>query len=44
MKYEVVQMTKFRKDVKLLLKRGKDIEPLLSIVDKLADDEPLDET
>ena len=44
MKYEVVQMTKFRKDVKLLLKRGKDIEPLLSIVDKLADDKPLDET
>ena len=44
MKYEVVRMTRFRKDVKQLLKRGKDIEILLSVVDKLANDEPLDET
>lgn len=36
MKYEVVRMTRFRKDVKQLLKRGKDIELLLSVVDKLA--------
>ena len=44
MNYEVVRMTRFRKDVKQLLKRGKDIELLLSVVDKLANDEPLDET
>ena len=44
MKYEVVRVTRFRKDVKQLLKRGKDIELLLSVVDKLANDEPLDET
>ena len=44
MKFEVVEMTKFQKDVKHLLKRGKDIEQLLSVVQKLANDEPLGDT
>ena len=43
MKYEVLRMASFRKDVKRLLKRGKDLERLLAVVDKLANDEPLDD-
>ena len=43
MKYEILRMTSFRKDMKLLLKRGKDIERLLTVIDKLANDEPLDD-
>ena len=30
------------KDTKLLIKRGKDMERLLSVIDKLGNDEPLD--
>ena len=43
MKYEILRMASFRKDIKLLLKRGKDLERLLSVIDKLANDEPLDD-
>ena len=43
MKYEILRMARFRKDMKLLLKRGKDLERLLTVVDKLANDEPLDD-
>lgn len=43
MKYEILRMASFRKDIKLLLKREKDLERLLSVIDKLANDEPLDD-
>ena len=43
MKYEILRMASFRKDIKLLLKRRKDLERLLSVIDKLANDEPLDD-
>ena len=43
MKYEILRMASFRKDMKLLLNRGKDLERLLAVVDKLANDEPLDD-
>ena len=43
MKYEILRMASFRKDMKLLLKRRKDLERLLSVIDKLANDEPLDD-
>ena len=43
MKYEILRMASFRTDMKLLLKRGKDLERLLTVVDKLANDEPLDD-
>ena len=44
MKYEVLRMASFRKDVKRLLKRGKDMEPLLALIEKLENDDPLDES
>ena len=43
MKYEILRMASFRKDTKLLLKRGKDLERLLSVIEKLANDEPLED-
>lgn len=43
MKYEILRMASFRKDMKLLLKRGKDLEQMLTVIDKLANDEPLDD-
>ena len=36
-------MASFRKDMKLLLKRGKDLDRLLTVIEKLANDEPLDD-
>ena len=43
MSFEVKRTKQFRNDVKHMLKRGKDIELLLAIVDKLARDEALPE-
>lgn len=43
MKYEVKRTQLFRKDTKLMLKRGKDIEKLLAVVEKLAAGETLPE-
>jgi len=41
MSFEVKRTKQFRNDVKRMLKRGKDIELLLAIVDKLAREEAL---
>ena len=35
-KYEVVYSNKFKKNLKKILKQGKDINKLLDVVDKLA--------
>jgi len=41
--YDVQTTNKFEKDVKLAIRRGLDIEKLLSLVDLLRQDEPLPE-
>ena len=41
MKYRVIETTRFRKDLKKLLKRGLDKAKLLSVVQKLANGEQL---
>ena len=43
MKYDIASTTKFRKELKLMLKRGLDVSLLDEIVDMLADDIPLPE-
>lgn len=43
MKYEIKYTTKFKKDVKLIAKRGKDLNKLGDIVEKLANKEVLEE-
>ncbi len=43
MKYEIKYTTKFKKDVKLIVKRGKDLNKLGYIVEKLANKEVLEE-
>ena len=42
MTYELVTTAKFRKDVKLLKKRGKDLKLLQEVIDILLEGEPLD--
>ena len=42
MKYEVRFTAKFKKDLKLAQKQGKDIEKLFSVVEKLSDGKKLD--
>ena len=44
MKYEVRFTGQFKKDFKLAKKQGKDIEKLLSVVEKLANGEELEPT
>ena len=44
MSFKVKRTKQFRNDMKRMLKRGKDIELLLAIVDKLARDEAMPET
>jgi mRNA interferase YafQ len=39
--YQIRRTTQFKKDVKRVLQRGKDIEQLLSVVQHLAEGEPL---
>ena len=41
MNYVIKRTTQFKKDVKLMLKQGKDIQALLDIVEKLRTDAPL---
>ena len=41
MNYVIKRTTQFKKDVKLMLKQGKDIQTLLDIVEKLRTDAPL---
>ena len=38
MNYVIKRTTQFKKDVKLMLKQGKDIQALLNIVEKLRTD------
>ncbi len=37
MKFSIRRTTQFKKDVKLLVRKGKDIEKLLFVIDELAD-------
>ncbi|OFV69238.1 type II toxin-antitoxin system YafQ family toxin [Acetobacterium wieringae] len=43
MKYEVKFTNQFKKDLKLAKKQGKDIERLYAVIEKLADEEPLEQ-
>lgn len=43
MKYKIKFTSRFKKDLKQVKKQGKDIKKLLDIVEKLANDESLDE-
>ncbi|PKM60409.1 MAG: type II toxin-antitoxin system mRNA interferase toxin, RelE/StbE family [Firmicutes bacterium HGW-Firmicutes-4] len=43
MKYAVKFTNQFKKDLKLAKKQGKDIERLYAVIEKLADDEPLEQ-
>ena len=43
LKYKIKFTSRFKKDLKQVKKQGKDIEKLLDIVEKLANDEALDE-
>ena len=40
--YQIRRTTQFKKDIKRVLKRGKELEQLLSVVQNLAEGEPLD--
>ena len=42
MKYEVKVTTKFKKDLKLAKKQGRNTDKLLKIIDQLANGEPLE--
>lgn len=42
MKYEVFFTSKFRKDIKLAHKKGKNIDKLFSVVESIANDDKLD--
>jgi len=41
MNYEIKRTSQFKKDVKLMLKQGKDIQDLLDVVELLRTDTPL---
>lgn len=41
-KYKVVQSNKFKKNIKKIIKQGKDLNKLLDVIDKLANKEKLD--
>ena len=41
MNYEIKRTSQFKKDVKLMLKQGKDIQTLLDVVELLRTDAPL---
>lgn len=43
MNYEVKFTNQFKKDLKLAKKQGKDIERLYAVIEKLADEEPLEQ-
>ena len=43
MKYKVKFTSRFKKDLKLAKKQGKDIEKLFEVIEKIAKDETLDE-
>lgn len=43
MKFRIKFINRFKKDLKLAKKQGKDIDKLFNVVEKIANDEPLDE-
>jgi len=43
MNYDIKRTTQFKKDVKLMLKQGRDIRALLDVVEMLRTDTPLPE-
>ena len=43
MNYDIKRTAQFKKDVKLMLRQGKDIRAMLDIVEKLRSDTPLPE-
>lgn len=43
MKYKIKFTSRFKKDLKLLKKQGKDIDKLFEVIEKIASDEILDE-
>lgn len=43
MKYEVKFTNQFKKDLKIAKKQGRDIDRLYAVIEKLADDEPLEQ-
>lgn len=43
MKFRIKFTNRFKKDLKLAKKQGKDIDKLFNVVEKIANDEPLDE-
>ncbi|MBU5668594.1 type II toxin-antitoxin system YafQ family toxin [Peptoniphilus sp. MSJ-1] len=43
MKYEIKYTSKFKKDLKLVKKQGKDIDKLFEIIEKIANGEVLEE-
>ncbi len=42
MKYEIIMTSAFKKELKIIKKRNKDLEKLTKIVNKLANNEELD--
>ncbi len=42
MTYQIRRATQFKKDIKRMLKRGKDLERLLAVVQQIAEGHPLD--
>lgn len=43
MKFRIKFTNRFKKDLKLAKKQGKDIDKLFNVVEKIANDEPLDD-
>ena len=43
MNYDTKRTTQFKKDVKLMLKQGRDIQPMLDVIEMLRTDTPLPE-
>lgn len=43
MNYDIKRTTQFKKDVKLMLKQGRDIQPMLDVIEMLQTDTPLPE-
>jgi mRNA interferase YafQ len=43
MNYDIKRTTQFKKDVKLMLKQGRDIQPMLDVIEMLRTDTPLPE-
>lgn len=44
MKYKIKFTSRFKKDIKLAKKQGKDLDKLFEVIEKIANDESLDES